>query len=69
VLKSVSASTDLDLSSYLKAIPDARMRVADSGLLPAAGGGARDPEPLPEPAGSGAIWHPPPRRIHRGFRP
>jgi hypothetical protein len=26
VLESVSAATDLDLNSYIKAIPDARMR-------------------------------------------
>ena len=42
-------------------------------LVPAAAGGARDPEPLPEPAGSGAPllkekaspMQPPPRRAHR----
>jgi hypothetical protein len=41
-------------------MPDAARRSV-SGLVSAAGGGARDPERLPEPAGSGAFCHPPPR--------
>jgi hypothetical protein len=44
-------------------------RGAVSGLVSAAGGGAGHPEPLPEPAGSGALCHPPPRRAHRGAGP
>ena len=35
------------------------------GLITAAGGGAGNPEWLPELAGSGAIRHPLPRRAHR----
>ncbi len=43
MLQSVSAATDLDLISYLKAIPDARMRrgCPYPGLVPSAGSGAR----------------------------
>ena len=67
MLEIVSAATDLDLISYLKAIPDARKRrgvripawylllVAVLGIF----------EPLPEPAGSGTLCHPPPRRAYK----
>ena len=47
--------------------PDAA-RHPDSGLVFAAGGGARDPEQVREPARSGAFCPAPPRRSHRDAR-
>lgn len=38
-------------------------------ILPTAGGCARNPERLPEPAGSGTFCHPPPQRPDRSIRP
>ena len=77
MLEGVSAATDLDLISYLKAIPVARMRrgvripawylllVAVLGIYRFAEGSRL--EPLPEPAGSGTLFYPPPQRAHSGF--
>ena len=45
--------------------PDAARRSL-SGLVPAADSCARDPEPLPELAGSGPLYYSPPRCYHRG---
>ena len=61
-------ATDLDLISFLKEIANPRMRrgIRIPGwylLLLAVQGG---PEPLPEPAGSGAFCYPPPQRVERG---
>ena len=42
---------------------------SDSGLVPAAGGGAGNPEPLPEPARPGEVCHPAPQRVDRGAGP
>ena len=71
MLKSFSAATDLDLISYLKAIPDTRMRrgvriPAWYLLLVAVLGILSRCQSLRDLA---AILHPPPRRTHRGFRP
>jgi hypothetical protein len=55
--------------------PEVDSRCADaarralSRLVPAAGGRARNPEWLPELAGTGALCHPPPQRPDRGTRP
>ena len=60
-------TTDVVLISFLKVIPDARMRrgipiPAWYLLLVVVG----KPEPFPEPVGSGALCHPPPCCSYRG---
>jgi len=59
VPQSVSAANDFDLNGYHKAIPNPgcpdASRGSNSGLVPVAGGGARHPEQVPEPARFGAL--------------
>ena len=51
MLEGVSAATDLDLISYFNVIPGAHTTGrSNPDLVPAAGCGARDLEPLPLPA-------------------
>ena len=71
MLESVSAATDLDLISYLKAIPDARMQrgvriPAWYLLLVAVLGILSRCQSLRDLA---ALFYPPPQRAHSGFGP